>query len=298
MTKEEFSELAAAFALGALSAEERARFEQTLATHPEWAELVDADRRTVTALAAAMPEEAPREQVKASLMSQLDALIEAGERPSALRGSQPHPMTSTVDRAGLAAAPALPAYPAQPAHSAPQVPPAARPDLPEDGEEGLSRRRRFGTRILATLAVVALIVGVGSGLFSALQPQRPAGVVALEQIAAAPDAQSASTRVTGGGEAALTWSANQGKAVLITAGLNQAPSGHTYELWFVRGEEKIPAGTFDPNSQGEAAVLVSGEMHEGDVIAVTVEVTGGSPNGLPSDKLVFAIPTSPTGQAT
>ena len=296
MTKEEFSELAAAFALGAVSAEERARFEQTLAKHPEWAELVDVDRRTVTALAAAMPEEAPREQVKASLMSQLDALIEAGERPSALRDSPP--LVQAVDRASLPAAQTVPAYPAQPAPSAPQVPPAARPDLPEDGEEGLSRRRRFGTRILATLAVVALIVGVGSGLFSALQPQRPAGVVALEQIAAAPDAQSASTRVTGGGEAALTWSANQGKAVLITAGLNQAPSGHTYELWFVRGEEKIPAGTFDPNSQGEAAVLVSGEMHEGDVIAVTVEVTGGSPNGLPSDKLVFAIPTSPTGQAT
>lgn len=283
MTKEEFSELAAAYALGALSATELATFERTLAAHPEWADLVDVDLRTVTALAVSVPEEAPRAEVRDSLLSRLDALIDAGERPSALREAQPRQAVSIVDRASVAP---------------PPVSPVALPDLPGDGEDELPRRRRFGTRILATLAAVALIAGVGSGLFSALQPQRPAGVVALEQIAASPDAQSASTRVMGGGEAALTWSAGQGKAVLVTAGLNQAPSGHTYELWFVRGEEKIPAGTFDPNSRGEAAVLVSGEMREGDVIAVTVEVTGGSPNGLPSDKLVFAIPTSPAGQAT
>ncbi|MGK0714972.1 anti-sigma factor [Leucobacter sp. W1153] len=289
MTKQEFSDLAAAFALGGLNAEERATFERMLAMHPEWADAVDADLRTVMALAASVPEEAPRAQVKESLLSRLDALIEAGEPPSALRESQVHPVVSAVDHS----------TPSGGASTAlPQVTPTPLPDLPNDGEDELPRRRRFGTRILATLAVVALIAGVGSGLFSALQPERPAGIVALEQIASAADAQSASTRVASGGEAALTWSAGQGKAVLVTAGLNPAPSGHTYELWFVRGEEKIPAGTFDPNSQGEAAVLVSGEMAEGDVIAVTVEVTGGSPNGLPSDQLVFAIPTSPAGQAT
>jgi anti-sigma-K factor RskA len=39
-------------------------------------------------------------------------------------------------------------------------------------------------------------------------------------------------------------------------------------------------------------------MAAGDTIAVTVEVTGGSPDGLPSDQLVFAIPTGAQGQPT
>lgn len=297
MTQNEFSELAAAFALGALTAAERGAFERALTEHPEWAELVEADIDTVAVLAGSTIAEAPRPEVRARVMAQLDALIASGEPPSAMRsGSQttslvspaPAPDPMPVDRAASFLTPA----PAGP------VPPAALPDLPEDGDDELPRRRRFGTRILATLAVVALIVGVGSGLLTALQPPRPAGVVALEQIAAAPDAQSASTRVQAGGEAALTWSAGQGQAVLVTAGLDPAPSGHTYELWFVRGEEKIPAGTFDPDDRGVAAVLVAGEMHAGDTIAVTVEVTGGSPDGLPSDQLVFAIPTGSAGEQT
>lgn len=281
MTEQEFTELAAAYALNALTGDEREAFERALAEHPEWADHLRVDLETAALLAGGAADESPRPEVKRELLGRLDALIDAGVGPSAVRGSQP--AGSAVDRA---------------ARPTPTPAPAPLPDLPEDGDDELPRRRRFGTRILATLAVVALIAGVGSGLFSALQPQRPAGIVALEQIARAPDAQSASIRVPSGGQAALTWSAQDGRAVLVTEGMDAAPSGHTYELWFVRGEEKIPAGTFDPDANGVAAVLVSGEMAAGDTIAVTVEVTGGSPDGLPSDQLVFAIPTGAQGQPT
>lgn len=300
MTENEFADLAAAYALGALDPAERAAVERALAEHPEWEHHVDAELAAAAQLAEAVPSEAPRAAVKDLLFAELDARIAAGERPSALRTD----LAPQIPVAPVSAGP-LPGTngggEGSPAEgSSAGLPPLRNWVMPEaDPEDELPPRKRgWVTRVLAVVAVAALIAGVGSGLFSALQPQQPAGVVALEQLVAAPDAQRAATQVPGGGEAALTWSAEQGRAVLVTAGLPAAPSGHTYELWFVRGEEKIPAGTFDPDERGVAAVLVDGEMHAGDTIAVTVEVTGGSPNGLPSDQLVFAIPTGSSGQST
>ena len=91
MTQSEFSELAAAFALGALTTAERAAFERALSEHPEWADLVDADLGTVSELAGSTSPEAPRPEVRARVMAQLDALIAAGEPPSAMRIDVPGP---------------------------------------------------------------------------------------------------------------------------------------------------------------------------------------------------------------
>lgn len=305
MTEKEFSELAAAYSLGALSREEREAFERTLAEHPEWLSLVDEDRELVALLAETVPSVPVRPQVAQNLFAQLDQLIESGEPPSALRASS-QTRESSNNFGHIAQAEA------QSQSSSPQGLPAQESaagvlgaregeSWHEDDELELarpSRRRRATTRLLAVVAIAALLVGVGSGLFSTLQPQQPPGILALEEVSAAPDAQRAVTTLAGGGKAALTWSAKEGRAVLVTAGLVSAPTGHTYELWYVRGDDKIPAGTFDPDERGSAAVLVSGQMHEGDTVAVTIEVTGGSPDGKPSDQLVFAIPTTNDSQPT
>lgn len=244
----------------------------------------------VAALAATAPEETPPIAVKQSLLAQLDALIDAGEPPSALRDSSSYAVPKPADILNPA-----------PLRS---VSPAGGPipeftELDDDDEyESPRTRKRLGLRLVAALAAFALVASVGAGLINIIRPAPSAGIAALQQITQAADAQNASTFLTGGGDVVLTWSAAQGRAVLMTDGMSPAPSGHTYELWFVRGQDAIPAGTFDPNSEGRAAVLASGEMHEGDVIAVTVEVAGGSPTGLPSEQLVFAIPTNPPGQAS
>ncbi|WP_404438075.1 hypothetical protein LG322_03745 [Microbacterium aerolatum] len=46
------------------------------------------------------------------------------------------------------------------------------------------------------------------------------------------------------------------------------------------------------DKSGEATALLDGSMHEGDVIAVTVEQAGGSPTGLPTTEPIIAIPTA------
>ena len=117
-------------------------------------------------------------------------------------------------------------------------------------------------------------------------------VVALEQIEGAPDARTASVELEGGGVATAHWAPSVGQAVVVTDGLSALPTDKSFELWFVRGDAPISAGTFEVGADGRATALLQGDMQAGDVIAVTVEPAGGSPNGLPSTDPIVVIPTA------
>ena len=78
--------------------------------------------------------------------------------------------------------------------------------------------------------------------------------------------------------------------MLVAEGLPQLPTDRTFELWFVRGDEPVPAGTFDADG-GAAMAELTGTMQPGDTIAVTVEPAGGSPSGAPTTAPIIAIPT-------
>ena len=107
----------------------------------------------------------------------------------------------------------------------------------------------------------------------------------------AADAEQASVPLGSGGTATAHWSERLGAAVLVTSGLADPGSSKTYELWFVRGAEPVPAGVFDPDD-GNATALLQGDLRPGDVIAVTVEQEGGSPSGAPTTDPVIVIPTA------
>lgn len=162
----------------------------------------------------------------------------------------------------------------------------------EHHDDAAARPRRWSRGLFALAASVVLIVGLGVGA-AILIPQltQPASVVALEKIEAAPDAQQSTVRLDDGAQATAHWSASVGSAVLVTEGLEGLDADRTYQLWLVRGEDALPAGLFETES-GEATALLDGSMHEGDVIAVTVEQAGGSPTGLPTTEPIIAIPTA------
>lgn len=146
--------------------------------------------------------------------------------------------------------------------------------------------------MLALAACLALLVGVGVGAV-ALNGllNRPAAVVALEQIQSADDAERASIEVESGGTATAYWSASLRSAVLVTDDIAATNEGETYELWFVRGDKPVSAGVFTVSS-GDATAALQGEMRAGDIIAVTVEPAGGSPTGQPTSDPVIVIPTA------
>ncbi|WP_149083342.1 MULTISPECIES: anti-sigma factor [Microbacterium] len=257
MNEKDFAELAAGAALHALSADDERRYRRALTEHPEWAAQRDADDETAALLADGVAPVTPPAGVRAALLAQIAQTPQQD-------GPAPDP---APDQAAAMGAPAADE-------------PAVRP------------ARRWTRLAFALAACLALLVGVGIGAV-ALNDRlnRPASVVALQEIESAGDAQKATVELDDGATATAHWSGSVGKAVLVTDGLPEAADGKTYELWFVRGEDPIPAGVFDVDG-GEATALLEGEMHAGDAIAVTVEQEGGSPSGLPTTDPVIVIPTA------
>lgn len=264
MNENDFAELAAGAALNALSSEDRDRLRTALIAHPEWAYLVEDDGETAGVLAMTAVPVSPPPYIRSALLARIAVTPQDGTSPDA-EAPVADPSASIEHAAAMA----------------------------PEGPSILSRPPRRWTRsILALAACLALVVGIGIGAAAINNVMnRPAAVVALEQIQSADDAQQASISLADGGRATAHWSASTGTAVLVTDGIPAAADGETYELWFVRGETPIAAGVFDTDD-GNATAVLAGEMHSGDVIAVTVEQAGGSPSGQPTTDPVIVIPTA------
>lgn len=290
MNIEEFAELSAGFALGALSPADLEAFEAALVDHPEWADIVATDTDTVAALAEGAAPVAPPLTMRGTLLSQI-ALT---------------PQESAAALPATAIDPPLPPLPRDVVLVETQPLDAVDDDLVASTSEQSATepapntamiqavsRRNWTRGLLALAASLVFLVVIGFGAASLGQwLTRPAAVIALEQIEAAPDAVSASAEVTGGGTATAYWSTSLGKAVLVTDGLPSIPTGETFEMWFVRDDgTPVSAGTFDASGPSTTSAL-DGDMRPGDTIAVTVEPAGGSQSGKPSTDPIVAIPTA------
>lgn len=259
MNEKDFAELAAGAALHALSPDDERLFRRVLAEHPEWESIVEADAATAVQLAAPFTAEVPRPDIRAALLAQIATTPQNGGDD--LPPAEAH-VTDAVEQGA------------------------------SDTTTALRPPRRWSRAIFALAACLAVLVGVGAGAVALNDYlNRPASVVALQQIEAADDASQASVTLDDGTTATAHWSPSLGSAVLVADGLAAPADGMTYELWFVRGETPVSAGVFDVED-GDATAVLSGDMHEGDVIAVTVEQAGGSPSGQPTSDPVIVIPTA------
>lgn len=262
MNEQEFAELSAGHALGALSPDDERAYQQALAAHPEWEQIVIADRETISVLGDSVTPIAPPIDVRSRLLAQIR--------------STPADVTEVAPDAE----PSAPG-----AADVPDV-----PETPPTTDVVQTIQRRNWTRgLFALVASVALLVGIGWGVGAITDTLRtPPAVQTLAQIEAAPDAQSASGQLGDAGQATLHWSESVGEAVFVASGLPSIDDDRTFELWFVRGDTPIPAGTFDA-SDGEVTALLDGSMQPGDAVAVTIEQNGGSPDGVPTTDPIVAI---------
>ncbi|AKV86234.1 hypothetical protein AKG07_07935 [Microbacterium sp. CGR1] len=269
MNEQEFAELAAGAALDALSPDDQQRYHAALAAHPEWQSIVDADADSAGFLADGAAPVVPSPDIRATLLARIAETPQNGDIMFA---------DSTPDALADETSDAAPAEDSAPTALGGEAAPKAP-----------AHRLRF---LFALAACLALLVGVGAGAVAInTYINRPASVVALEDIQSADDAQQASVSLESGGTATAHWSASLGKSVLVTDGIPSLAEGETYELWYVRGDTPVPAGVFAVED-GEATAVLAGEMQAGDVIAVTVEQDGGSPSGLPTTDPVVVIPTA------
>jgi hypothetical protein len=81
-------------------------------------------------------------------------------------------------------------------------------------------------------------------------------------------------------EGRVVYAARTGKLLLTASNLHPLSAGKTYELWILQpnGKAPLPAGTFEPDSSGNATLILADEPAGLAVagFAVTVENAGGS----------------------
>ena len=263
----EASDLTGAFALNAVTDDERAAVEaraaQSEATRNELTELQD----TAVVLGLAIAPVQPSAGLKASLMAQIAATpqlapLSAEQRATEqLATEQLSTDQHSTDQREIA----------EPVASAPLPSPA----------EFKAQARWFSRPVLAlTAAAAAVVILIGGGVFVsgvlAPQPVAPVTASGIEAIRAADDAQQAEAEVAGGGTATLVWSGELASAALIANDLPTLPDDKVYELWYINESGARPAGIFTVDESGTVEQVLEGDMQAGDMVGVTVEPAGGS----------------------
>jgi anti-sigma-K factor RskA len=238
--------LAAGYALGSLTPDERARYERLADASQDASREREEFAEVATAISAAPPTAEPSPDLKARLMEQIAV---------------------TPQKAPLAAARTDTAY----ALDAPSSPEAST-QTPAERRAG-ARWLRRGV-VIAAAAAAAIVIFAGGSIVGFNVSQHSVVSTqadALANITSAPDAQRATSTVRGGGTATLVWSDSLDRSAMIVNGVKPAPGGHTYQLWYIRDGAATSAGLMS----GEWQVL-KGSLQKGDTIGLTVEPAGGS----------------------
>jgi anti-sigma-K factor RskA len=287
------SELAGAYALDALGAEERAEFDEYLAGSEQGREQAAQLTDAAVALGLATAPVQPSAALKSSLMAKLASTPQLS-REQATSGSgeglQPPERTAPSVAPPVKSSVASPVGP-------PMTPPVAPPvttDAPKPAPgsaESRARSRWFArpvTILVAAAAALALFAGgvlTGQAFSTGQFEQQQAS--SLAAIAAATDSQRASTTTADGHPATLVWSVQLGKSALLVKDLPRLPDDKDYQLWYMNDAGAFSAGTFKSSGSGTLWQVLQGTMKAGDTVGVTVEPKGGSKK--PTTKPIVAI---------
>ncbi|MEI3867407.1 anti-sigma factor [Microbacterium sp. CCNWLW134] len=279
MNEQEFAELAAGYALAALSPEDAQAFEQARIAHPEWAHHVEDALESAALLADGVPAVSPPPSVRDALLARITGEAASEIEISSATGLLAAVQDTSASPSPDAAPPAGPRTDDQDAHPA------------TTGAIAVVRRR-WTRGMLALAASFVLLVALGFGAASVNEYlSRTPAQVALAAIEAAPDAASVTAEAADGGVVTARWSPSLEQAVVVTDGLPQLTDDQVFELWVLRGDDVTSAGTFEPAPGGEAVALLEASFEQGDTIAMSVEPAGGSPTGLPTSDPLVAITT-------
>ncbi len=255
--------LSGAYAVDALDDAERTSFEQHLAVCADCRAEVSELSATAHSLGS-LTETAPPPALRAAVLTGI---------------ARVRPLPPLTQDAG-ASAPAAAAPPAPPAPTATPkevVGPVADDTQPDADRTvvPIGRHRRHRRTGWFAAAAAAAVIAVGGIVWSPWSddtgPQSPLAVVTT-----ATDAQRVSS-TRGGVTTEVVYSKQLGKAAISVKGLPPAPSGKTYQLWYIgAGGTITSAGLFSVDADGNGQKVLSGQATPTDKVAVSVEPAGGS----------------------
>jgi anti-sigma-K factor RskA len=273
------ADLAAAYALNALSPEERIAFETRLGESEETRNEVTELTATASLLGLAVEPVVPSAELRANIMG---LIATTPQLPRVDAASSP-------DAASTPEATSLQSTPAASPRAVRALPPIEAFD--EFAEQGPTRatatpaeRRAKGrwlsrplTVLAAAAAAVVLLIGggvVSNSIGEAQFQQAQAGRLAA--INAADDVQRLATDVATGGTATLIWSDELGQSAVVLDGVDALPSDSVYQLWYINDAGITAAGTLSIVASGTTWRVLDGDLSRGDTIGITIEPRGGS----------------------
>lgn len=148
-------------------------------------------------------------------------------------------------------------------------------------------RRRWQTAVASVAAAAVLLAGgvvIGREL---TETPQPASVTA--QILDAPDLQSSSTAVPGGGTATAMYSKQANAAMLVMNGVTPPKPDTVYQMWLVHDDDdQVAAGTMAPDQVAPTTTAVLEGIDGATRLGFTVEPPGGSTS--PTGDMFASIP--------
>jgi Anti-sigma-K factor rskA/Putative zinc-finger len=132
----------------------------------------------------------------------------------------------------------------------------------------------------ATAAVVVLaavvVFGVSDGTMRHQLSQAQSSSQQIAAVLTAHDATMMTGTVTGGGTVTIVMSHARGALVFTAAGLHALPAAHGYELWLIGPAGDRAVGMLPPVGGHMAGPVIASGLHAGDHLALTAEPAGGS----------------------
>jgi anti-sigma-K factor RskA len=245
---------AAAYALGALDAAERAEFETHLASCGECSAEVRQLRLAAGALAHAVPQVSPPPSLRARILSEV-----TGGSAAVVSGPVLHERRGAPSWMAIAAMLVLVAG----ALVYVQRMQARVSNLEAQLLQAQGQVDR-ADRLTAELRTVALRAQSAMGVFAAPD-------VARIDLAGQPVAQTARARAL--------WSRQRGM-VFTVANLPPLPPGRVYQVWVVTAQSPVSAGLLTPEASGGGSVYFETpvDILPPVAVAVTLEPAGGVPS--------------------
>ncbi|MBF4619107.1 anti-sigma factor [Clavibacter sp. VKM Ac-2873] len=269
-TEDDIRMLTAAYALGAVDAEEAAEFEALLERDPMLRAEVEELRATAADLAWTTEPADPSPRLKVDIMAMLDATPQL----------PPLAVPSAVTDDDRRSAPVTELRPAASTGTGPVAPSASAPrERLGSASARASDRwfRRPGALIGVAAAAVVLVVGgvvVGTNVGGPGTSQTPVAS-AYEQVTTASDVVIDKRDVVGGGTATVYFSPSEAKTAVVLNDASPVPEGHVLQMWYVSASGPVSAGVM-PSADGTGHAVLEGSYTPGDTVAITVEPEGGS----------------------
>ncbi|HEU0041331.1 MAG TPA: anti-sigma factor [Jiangellaceae bacterium] len=176
------------------------------------------------------------------------------------------------------------------------LPPPAEPSVPDRSRRPSAQRWRLwwprlavGVAAAMTLVVVAL-ASMLSDVRSEVE-RLEATEAQVSSLLESSDAELARATVDGA-TGTVVMARSLDTAVLVADGMDPAPDGQIYQLWYIADDGIRSAGLLGTTHAGRIGPFTAGDLGNAAALAITVEPEGGSEQPTTDPEMVIELPTT------